>query len=265
MAINRIYNSMPAVAVRGIVIFPGVRFHFDIARSKSIAAVEAAMNADQKVFLVAQKDALVDDPEPSDLFNYGVIASIKQILKSPNENQMRIVVEGIVRAQIADVIAVQPYFICNVRERRTPLVKNEDAVLKDALVNKLKTELIAYMGYTSRSEDEARRDAEIFYTEDASDFADLVAGNIIPDYRVRQKILEKVSLIDRLEFCLMFFVRRTIFSKLKMKLKEKSKSRWRIIRRIIIFVKKSELFIMSSVRAKMCFPIQQNIRKNQVT
>ncbi len=202
MAINRIYKSMPTVAIRGIVIFPGVRFHFDIARSKSIAAIENAMNNDQRIFLVAQKDALVDDPEPSDLYNYGVIASVKQILKAPNENQMRIVVQGIVRAQIADVISTQPYFICNVRERKTPAVKSEDVILKDALVNKLKTELIAYMGYTSRSEDEARRDAEIFYTEDTSDFADLVAGNIIPDYRVRQKILEKVSLIPRLEFLL---------------------------------------------------------------
>ncbi len=202
MAINRIYKSMPTVAIRGIVIFPGVRFHFDIARSKSIAAIESAMNNDQKIFLVAQKDALLDDPEPSDLYNYGVIASIKQILKAPNENQMRIVVQGIVRAQIADVISTQPYFVCNVRERKTPDVKSEDVILKDALVNKLKTELVAYMGYTSRSEDEARRDAEIFYTEDTSDFADLVAGNIIPDYRVRQRILEKVNLIPRLEFLL---------------------------------------------------------------
>lgn len=111
MAINRIYKSMPTVAIRGIVIFPGVRFHFDIARSKSIAAIESAMNTDQKIFLVAQKDALVDDPEPSDLYNYGVIASVKQILKSPNENQMRIVVQGIVRAQIADIISTNPYFV----------------------------------------------------------------------------------------------------------------------------------------------------------
>lgn len=202
MAINRIYKAMPAVAVRGIVIFPGVRFHFDIARSKSTAAIEAAMNSDQRIFLVAQKDALVDDPEPSELFNFGVIATVKQVLKAPKENQMRIVVQGIVRAQIADVIATEPYFICNVRERKTPEVKPEDVILKDALVNKLKTELVAYMGYTSRSEEEARRDAEIFYTEDSSDFADLVAGNIVPDYRVRQKLLEKVSIIPRLEMLL---------------------------------------------------------------
>ena len=202
MAINRIYKSVPTVAIRGIVIFPGVRFHFDIARSKSIAAIEAAMKTDQKVFLVAQKDALLDDPEVSDLYNYGVIASIKQVLKAPKDNQMRVVVEGVVRAQIADITDTEPYFICNVRERKTPEVKAEDVALRDALINKLKTELVAYMSYTSRSEEEARRDAEIFYTEDTSDFADLIAGNVIPEYKIRQKILEEVSLIPRLELLL---------------------------------------------------------------
>lgn len=202
MAVNRIYKAMPTVAVRGIVILPGVRFHFDIARSKSIAAIEAAMKLEQKVFLVTQRDPMVEDPVPEDLYTMGVIANIKQILKSPNENQMRVVVEGAVRAQITDFVETETYFMCNVRERRAPAIKEEDLVLKDALVNKLKTELLAYMHYTARNEEDARRDAEIFYMEDAGDFADLVAGNIIPDFKVRQKILEKVSLIPRLELLL---------------------------------------------------------------
>ena len=202
MAVNRIYKAIPTVAVRGIVILPGVRFHFDIARSKSIAAIEAAMKLEQKVFLVTQRDPMVEDPVPEDLYTMGVIANIKQILKSPNENQMRVVVEGAVRAQITDFVETETYFMCNVRERRAPAIKEEDLVLKDALVNKLKTELLAYMHYTARNEEDARRDAEIFYMEDAGDFADLVAGNIIPDFKVRQKILEKVSLIPRLELLL---------------------------------------------------------------
>ena len=202
MAVNRIYKAMPTVAVRGIVILPGVRFHFDIARSKSIAAIEAAMKLEQKVFLVTQRDPMVEDPVPEDLYTMGVIANIKQILKSPNENQMRVVVEGAVRAQITDFVETETYFMCNVRERRAPAIKEDDLVLKDALVNKLKTELLAYMHYTARNEEDARRDAEIFYMEDAGDFADLVAGNIIPDFKVRQKILEKVSLIPRLELLL---------------------------------------------------------------
>lgn len=202
MAVNRIYKAMPTVAVRGIVILPGVRFHFDIARSKSIAAIEAAMKLDQKVFLVTQRDPMTEAPVPEDLYTMGVIANIRQILKSPNENQMRVVVEGSVRAQITEFIETEPYFMCNVRERKAPAVKEEEIILKDALVSKLKTELLAYMHYTARNEEDARRDAEIFYMEDAGDFADLVAGNIVPDFKVRQKILEKVSLIPRLELLL---------------------------------------------------------------
>ena len=202
MAINRIYKAMPTVAIRGIVLLPGVRFHFDIARSKSIAAIEAAMKLDQKVFLVAQRDPMTEAPVPEDLFAMGVIANIKQILKSPNENQMRVVVEGSVRAQITEFVETEPYFMCNIRERKASAVKEDELVLKDALVNKLKTELLAYMHYTARNEEDARRDAEIFYMEDAGDFADLVAGNIVPDFKVRQKILEKVSLIPRLELVL---------------------------------------------------------------
>lgn len=202
MAVNRIYKAMPTVAVRGIVILPGVRFHFDIARSKSIAAIEAAMKLDQKVFLVTQRDPMTEAPVPEDLYTMGVIANIKQILKSPNENQMRVVVEGSVRAQITEFIETEPYFMCNVRERKAPAVKEEEIILKDALVSKLKTELLAYMHYTARNEEDARRDAEIFYMEDAGDFADLVAGNIVPDFKVRQSILEKVSLIPRLELLL---------------------------------------------------------------
>ena len=80
MAINRIYKAIPTVAVRGIVILPGVRFHFDIARSKSIAAIEAAMKLEQKVILVTQKDPMTEAPVPDDLYTMGVIANIKQIL-----------------------------------------------------------------------------------------------------------------------------------------------------------------------------------------
>lgn len=202
MAVNRIYKAIPTVAIRGIVIFPGIRLHFDIARSKSIAAIEAAMELDQKVFLVAQKDPSVEYPTRDDLYNMGVVASIKQVVKSPKENQLRVVVEGIVRAQITDIASTEPYFTCNIRERKTPAVTAENQELKDALVNKIKGELLDYMHYTARSDEEAKRDAEIFYMEDASDFADLVAGNTIPEFKLRQKLLEKVSLVPRLELLL---------------------------------------------------------------
>lgn len=202
MAINRIYKSMPTVAIRGIVILPGVRFHFDIARSASTAAIEASMEQDQKVFLVAQKDPVVEHPKAEDLYTMGVISNIKQIIRSPKNDQLKVVVEGAVRAQITEVVSSEPYFVCNVRERKASPVKEEDFDLEEALVKKLKSELLCYMQYTARNEDDARRDAEIFYMDDTGDFADFVAGNIISDFNARQGILEQVSIIPRLELLL---------------------------------------------------------------
>ncbi len=202
MAVNRIYKGIPTVAVRGIVIFPGVRFHFDIGRSISIAAIEASMEQEQKVFLVAQKDPSVENPTPDDLHTIGVIANIKHIIKDSKSNQLKVLVEGVVRAEVVDVESVEPYFIYNVRERKTPEISSDDIAYKEALLNKLKTELLNFMQYTSRNEEEAKRDLEIFYSEDASDFADFVSGNVIPDFRLKQQLLEKIALIPRLEFLL---------------------------------------------------------------
>lgn len=199
MAVNRIYKGIPTVAIRGIVLFPGVRFQFDIGRNISIAAIEASMEAEQKVFLVAQIDPAVENPAHTDLFNVGIIADIKHIVKDSKTKNLKVLVEGVVRAEIIDFEADEPYFICNVRERKTPEISNDDAIYKEALLNKIKTELFNFMQFTSRNEEEARRDFDIFYSDDASNFADFVSGNVIHDFAVKQQLLEKVSLIPRLE------------------------------------------------------------------
>ena len=80
MAINLVYKNIPTVALRGIVVFPGMRLHFDVGRKKSIEAVKEAMNSDQKIFLVTQKDVSVNDPSREDLYNLGVIATVKQVI-----------------------------------------------------------------------------------------------------------------------------------------------------------------------------------------
>ena len=199
MAVNRIYKGIPTVAIRGIVIFPCVRFQFDIGRSISTAAIEASMEEGQQVFLVAQKDPSVENPTPADLHKVGVIADIKHIVKDSKTNHIKVLVEGVVRAEIIDFESTESCFICNVRERKTPEISDEDAIYKEALLNKLKTELLSFMQFTSRSEEDAKRDFDIFYSEDASNFADFVSGNVIPDFRIKQQLLEKIALIPRLE------------------------------------------------------------------
>ena len=85
--------KMPAVALRGMVILPGMVAHFDVSRAKSIKAVEEAMMDEQKIFLVAQKDVEQENPDIEDLFKIGIIAEVKQVIKLQN-NIVRILVEG---------------------------------------------------------------------------------------------------------------------------------------------------------------------------
>ena len=77
---------MPAVALRGLVVFPEMFIHFDVGREKSINALKKAMDTDQEIFLVTQKDITVDDPDFSELYEIGVVATVKQVLKLPGKN-----------------------------------------------------------------------------------------------------------------------------------------------------------------------------------
>ena len=86
---------LPTVALRGTVILPGTIVHFDVSRSRSIRAVEAAMMADEEIFLLAQRDPAVEDPGIEDLYKVGCVARVKQVIKMP-KNIRRVLVEGLV-------------------------------------------------------------------------------------------------------------------------------------------------------------------------
>ena len=87
MAVHLIYKSLPTVALRGMVVFPGMRLHFEVGRDKSIQAIQAAVREGQRVFLVTQRSVAVEDPDRDDLFEMGVIASVKQLVQSPDNKK----------------------------------------------------------------------------------------------------------------------------------------------------------------------------------
>ena len=97
-----INNDMPALAMRGLVIFPGMLLQFDIGRKISVNALKAAMDTDKRIFLVTQRDIKVNTPERRDLYNYGVIAEVKQMLKT-NDGVSRVLVYGLKRAKLIDI------------------------------------------------------------------------------------------------------------------------------------------------------------------
>ena len=102
---NRIF--LPAIALRGLVIYPGMTLQFDIGRERSLEAVKAALEGDRKIFLVAQKDVRVKVPEKSDIYNIGVIAEVKQIIKG-NSNVSKVLVRGIKRAKFVEMMQSMP-------------------------------------------------------------------------------------------------------------------------------------------------------------
>lgn len=101
-------GTLPILALRGLTVFPDQTVHFDVGRKKSIAALNEAMKGNQMLFLVPQKDILVDDPKLSDLLSVGTVAVVKQVLKSQEEN-MRVLVTGVSRAKIAELQKTEPF------------------------------------------------------------------------------------------------------------------------------------------------------------
>ena len=129
---SEIFDSrmMPVLALRGLAIYPEQTVHFDVGRMKSVLALEAAMKHDQVLFLVPQKDILVDDPELSDLYSVGTVVKVKQILKSHNEN-IRVLVTGLHRAKISNLIQSEPYL--SARVDTVESTKSKDTLKEQAM------------------------------------------------------------------------------------------------------------------------------------
>ncbi|MDE5859946.1 MAG: LON peptidase substrate-binding domain-containing protein, partial [Oscillospiraceae bacterium] len=105
--------TIPALAMRGLVVFPNVVMHFDVSREKSEAALKSAMEGDKLIFLTAQTDDSIEDPSIKDLYQVGVVAEIRQMLKGA-DNITRVLVEGKYRAKLLDILQDEPYLVANV-------------------------------------------------------------------------------------------------------------------------------------------------------
>ena len=134
MAVHLIYKSLPTVALRGMVVFPGMRLHFEVGRDKSIQAIQAAVRDGQRVFLVTQRSVAVEDPDRDDLYEMGVIASVKQLVQSPDNKNVRVIVEGLSRAVITDFVKGNAYLVSDVKERRSTSLRAANADYVDALI-----------------------------------------------------------------------------------------------------------------------------------
>lgn len=185
---------LPVLPLRGLTIFPYMVLHFDVAREKSIAALEEAMEQDQQIFLVSQKDVSIDAPEPDDLYRVGTISRIKQVLKLPGDN-IRVLVEGMERAGIENFVRLEPYFVAQV-------IGQPDQVPEDTLSVKalMRSVLDAFEEYVKLS-NKVTHDtfASVSAVEDPGQISDIIASNVLQRLEDKQAVLECFDVAERLE------------------------------------------------------------------
>ena len=196
--------QMPVLPLRGMMAFPHMVLHFDVGRPKSVAALEKAMMEDQRIFLVAQMDAEIEEPAVSDLCRVGTIAQIKQVLNLPGDS-IRVLVEGLQRGILGTVLEEEPYLLANVRP-----VKEEsaqDTPEMQALVRTAHTFFEDYCAASMRVSQETLR--SVLDVDKPDQLADIIAANVLTRLEDRQAILEKLKVKERLEALCAILLRET--------------------------------------------------------
>lgn len=213
------YDHMPIIALRGLVVFPKMVLHFDVGRDKSIKALKYAMEHAQQVFLTAQKDIVCDDPLEKDIYPLGVIADVKQMLKIPNSENIRVVVEGDQRACLSYLDQEQPFLRgCVTTCEPLPVSPRLEAV-KDAYVRTAKSKFEIYSTMIPKVTNDVV--VQVLATSDPGELADLIASNTFFDYGVKQKILAELNPVKCLMTLCVELEKETQALKLELEIQEK--------------------------------------------
>ena len=194
--ITRNVSVLPAIALRGLVVFPNNIVHFEVGRAKSIAAIEAAMHANSNIFLIAQKDMETEEPTAQDLYAYGVISEIKQVLRV-SEDLVKVLVEGKSRAKLLDLDASGKYLQADVRPAPVRGVAPDKRTQTEALVRSLKECFEEYLSYSPQIS------KDVVYNIVSSDnplyLSEYMPANLLLKYEDKQTILQENSIPSRLE------------------------------------------------------------------
>lgn len=193
-------RMLPAVALRGITILPGMIAHFDIRREVSIKAVERAMKDGDSIFLVTQKDTNKENPEIEDLQSIGVIAEIKQVVRLQNDI-IRVMVEGEQRAEVYEIAQDQQDYL---KARVIAYIEEDEkhlpAQAEEAMVMSVQETFAKYSAVQGRIGKEVVR--QVQETTDLSKLLDYVGNNLPVSYDKKQKILDAIAITERYEVLL---------------------------------------------------------------
>ena len=210
---------IPAVALRGLVVFPNNVVHFEVARPKSIAAITWAMEHNSPVFLVAQKDINVEDPGVKDLYAYGVVSEIKQFLRVDEDN-INVLVEGKLRARLLQLETSDKFLMAEVKPSniRVPANGTEDRIA--ALVRRVKEEFHRYLTMGQRVSKEVV--FSVLSNDDPRFISEFIPSNVLFRYQDKQTILEENTLMGRLEKLLAIFIKENNVLEIEREIQEKT-------------------------------------------
>lgn len=189
-------HVLPAIALRGTTILPGMIVHFDVSRERSIKAIEAAMLHDQKLFLITQKDPEVETPGLLDLYQVGTIAYIKQVVKLP-QNLLRVLVEGTQRAELLNFVQESPFLEGEVSELVPEDEETYPPAVKEAMYRSIRELFQRFYMESGKVSKELVN--QIMNIEDLEELVEQISVNLSLSYQNKQKLLEAVSLKERYE------------------------------------------------------------------
>ncbi len=194
--IDRNVLRVPTIALRGLVVFPNNIVHFEVGREKSIAAIEWAMTNTNSIFLVAQKEMDTEDPEVPDLYEYGVVAEVKQVLRV-SEDLVKVLVEGKYRAKLLGLDAGGSFLQAAIKPAPVRGLKAAESVQVEALVRSIKDAFEEYLSLNPRLSKDVvyniiSNSSPIFLSE-------YIPANILLKYQDKQSVLEESTLLSRLE------------------------------------------------------------------
>lgn len=187
--------KLPMIALRGLVLFPKMVLHFDVAREKSILALNHAMNGDRLIYLVAQKEMHDEDPSESELYDVGVVAEIRQILKVSGDG-LRVLVEGSYRARTKHIVNEDKFYEALCEPYPLKSTRNMNKAMADALMRTVKELFEQYCFLSPKMPRELVLGAAS--TEDPVALVEFIAGNIPIHTEDKQRILSESSVTKRL-------------------------------------------------------------------
>ena len=191
---NEFNRILPVVALRGLAILPGTLIHFDINREKSIGAVNSAMENDQKVLLISQKDADIDEPALDDLYEVGTIAEIKQMVKLPN-NVVRVLITGIKRVKLINFLETEPYLLGEIEIEEDQSEKRLNKMEIKSMVRGLRDILQVYATENNRVGKELLK--QLMKIDDVVELVDQIAIHIPITLEDKQDLIDAIDIVER--------------------------------------------------------------------